>query len=81
MNLYTNFNLYKKSIYDFLHSKNILLKPFPKIIFNNTPVNRFDPSIKTGTYNVLTNTIEIYINNRHLKDILRTLFHELIHHC
>jgi len=40
----------------------------------------FDPFIPTGNYNPKTNVITLYVKNRQLKDILRTLSHELIHH-
>lgn len=39
-----------------------------------------DPFISTGNYNPETNIITLYVKNRHLKDILRTFCHELIHH-
>jgi len=34
----------------------------------------------TGHYEPMTQTITIYTNGRHEKDILKTLAHELIHH-
>jgi len=43
-------------------------------------VDLFDPFISTGNYNPQTNTITLFVHQRHLKDILRTLCHELVHH-
>src|SRR3990167_1668047 len=35
---------------------------------------------RTGNYNPDASLISIYINGRHIKDILRSLAHEVIHH-
>jgi hypothetical protein len=56
------------------------IKPFPAIKIDKTIVDRFDPFIKTGHYNSHSKEITLNVNNRHIKDILRTLCHELIHH-
>ena len=55
------------------------MKPLPKVIFNNAQQEE-DVFIKTGYYN--PNNMEVYVftNDRHIKDILRSLAHELIHH-
>lgn len=39
-----------------------------------------DPLISTGNYSAQENTITLFVNNRQLKDILRSFCHELIHH-
>lgn len=51
----------------------------PKLKLNNSKISRFNPFIPTGCYNYTNNSITLMINNRHVKDILRTLCHELIH--
>ena len=40
-----------------------------------------DPLGKTAHYNPQEMSIVVYTTNRHPKDILRSLSHELIHHC
>ena len=34
----------------------------------------------TGNYNPATDTITVFVDNRQLKDVLRTFCHELVHH-
>lgn len=80
MRIFNTFNDYKQSIFQFLREHNVAIDPVPRIIFNREPVDMFDPLIKTGAYNKINNTIILHIDKRHLKDILRSLFHELIHH-
>ena len=40
-----------------------------------------DPLGKTAHYNPQEMSIAVYTTNRHPKDILRSLSHELVHHC
>ncbi len=35
---------------------------------------------KTAMYNPSTNSVYIYVTNRHPKDIMRSIAHELVHH-
>ena len=51
----------------------------PKLVLDDSKAFRFDPFIPTGHYDWTENTITLMIDNRHVKDILRTLCHELIH--
>lgn len=44
------------------------------------PNNAAKPLGKTAFYNPQTFTISIYTDKRHVKDVLRSLSHELIHH-
>ena len=56
--------------------------------FSNTPKILFDDDIpnsqktlgKTGYYDPSTSEIHIYASGRHIKDILRSLAHEFVHH-
>ena len=74
------FNDYKKDIFQFFLDNGINIEPFPSIKIDKTEVDIYNPFIKTGYYNHQTKEITLNVNNRHLKDILRTLCHELIHH-
>ena len=56
------------------------IDPVPQVKVNNRKVEIFDPFIPTGNYNPETKVITLYVNSRHLKDILRTFCHELVHH-
>ena len=59
------------------------IDPLPSIqlVDSSTVKNsRSDLLISTGGYIPALNSIVLYIDNRHLKDILRSYCHELVHH-
>lgn len=56
------------------------MDPVPQIKIDYTQSDIFNPFVPTGNYNPTTNTITLFVNNRQLKDILRSFCHELIHH-
>jgi hypothetical protein len=63
----------------FREEKGLKLDPEPTVKLDSTAHSRFDPYAPTGHYDFTKNEITLYISNRHCKDILRTLCHELIH--
>jgi hypothetical protein len=75
-----NFHDYKRQIFEFFEENGLEIKPFPTVVFEKTEVDILNPFIKTGHYNPNTKEIVLNIHNRHLKDILRTFCHELVHH-
>ena len=74
-----HFSDYINEIHEFYRNSGIQIDPVPRLVLNNDEAGEFDPLIPTGNYNYSNNTITLYINGRHLKDILRTYCHELIH--
>lgn len=59
------------------------IDPLPELILlgNEEQKNsKSDLLISTGGYNPTTSQIFLYIDNRHLKDIIRSYCHELVHH-
>jgi len=52
----------------------------PKIFFNDDQENADDMFGKTGYYHPEKEEIHLFITDRHPKDILRSLAHELVHH-
>jgi hypothetical protein len=50
------------------------------ISFISDPENAKDPMGTTGHYQPHSDTVTIYVDGRHPKDILRSLSHELVHH-
>jgi len=52
----------------------------PKIIFDEDQNNANDMFGKTGFYDPEKEEIHLFITDRHPKDILRSLAHELVHH-
>lgn len=59
------------------------IDPLPSIQLvdsSNSKNSRSDLLISTGGYAPALNSIILYTDNRHLKDILRSYCHELVHH-
>ena len=52
----------------------------PKLFLRQDAENAAKPLGKTGFYDPQAESITIYVSNRHPKDILRSLSHELMHH-
>lgn len=52
----------------------------PTIVFVESEENAGNPLGKTGYYNPVENKIAIYTTGRHVKDVMRSLAHELVHH-
>lgn len=70
-------------IFEFFKSQNQQIEPLPKveIIDSTEQINDIDNIlISTGGYKPFSQTIILYIDNRHIKDVLRSFCHELIHH-
>ena len=53
---------------------------YPNITFEDDEQNSLNILGKTGYYNPETMGIHVYANNRHPKDMLRSIAHELVHH-
>lgn len=51
----------------------------PEISFDASPASRFDVFAPTGHYDFTNDEITLRTDNRHAKDIMRTLCHELVH--
>jgi len=68
-NLFHEFTNYFYSVHPF--------DDMVSIVFDDT---QQDSLGKTGSYNPFSNEIVLHINKRHIKDILRSLSHELYHH-
>ncbi len=61
--------------------KGMNIKPLPAVEFvNGDSENAKDFFGKTAYYNPATNTIVLYTEGRHPKDIVRSFAHEMIHH-
>ena len=70
-------------INDFLRSRELQIDPLPTVQFvsdNKVKNAKDDILIATGGYQPMQQLIVIYIDNRHIKDILRSYCHEMIHH-
>ncbi len=61
--------------------KQLGFKRPPKLFFVNDKQNAGDVLGKTAYYEPETETIKVYVTNRHPKDVLRSFSHELVHHA
>ena len=52
----------------------------PRLFLRSDAQNASDMLGRTAQYNPTENTVVIYVTDRHPKDILRSLTHELVHH-
>ena len=85
--MYTIKNLAEKSLKkglleEFLNFANEQLEidnPY-SVYFVEDKDNASDALGKTAMYNPSTNSVYVYVTNRHPKDILRSIAHELMHH-
>ena len=81
---YSNNIDYKKQIKDLtkhMVSKGMNIKPLPKVRFiHNDQENAQDFLGKTAYYDPNNQTITLYTEGRHPKDIVRSFAHEMIHH-
>ena len=74
----TNYKKYIKSLAEYIDRNCFKLRPFPKVIIDRTEQDGV--FIRTGHYDFNKQEITIYVNGRHIKDILRSVAHELVHH-
>lgn len=73
-----NYEPYVRSLVKFMVKHGFTLKPLPKIVMSK--LKQEGLFITTGSYDYETSKVTLYINDRHPKDVLRSLAHELIHH-
>ena len=69
---------YIKSMFDYFKSEGLNIYPYPKIELDNSPQDGL--FIKTGYYLPSEKKIVIFTQERHIKDCMRSIAHELIHH-
>lgn len=52
----------------------------PKIVFRENDENAKNPIGNTGYYDPAQKKVVVFISERHIKDVMRSLAHELVHH-
>ena len=67
------------NLYEFAHDRFKFSKPVT-IVFESNVNNAGKVFAPTGNYDPQTQRVTIYVDQRHPKDILRSLAHELVHH-
>jgi len=74
------FQDYVDDINRFFVSQGLQVEPFPEVRILRGGNDRFDALAPTGSYDGSRMVVELYVGQRHLKDILRSYCHELVHH-
>ena len=69
-----------KEMLEHYRQEGLRLDPFPKIRFVRSEKEAIDIYGRTGYYDPATMEIVVFTKDRHPKDVLRSLSHELIHH-
>ena len=68
-------------IHDYARNvENAMIDPLPELIINDGKNEKTDILISTGGYIPITKQIILNVDNRHIKDLLRSYCHELVHH-
>jgi hypothetical protein len=71
---------YMRAIMEYMVVKGMNVEPFPKITLKDDLIEGSWVFGKTAYYNPNEKEVVLYTSNRHPKDILRSLAHEMIHH-
>ena len=72
-------NYWIEELFKYFHEIGFEVDPMQKIELNDTPNPEDELFIKTGYYDPTSNKLVLFIDNRHIKDILRTFCHEMVH--
>ena len=72
-------NFWIEKILEYLKESGVETDPIPDVVLDETPNREDDLFIKTGYYDPSNNQLVLFIDNRHIKDILRTFCHEMVH--
>ena len=74
-----NIRTYANDLLEFFHQR-YKLQNKPTIIFAQDKQNSMKPFGKTAHYDPAEQSITVFVTGRHMKDCLRSLAHELVHH-
>lgn len=66
------------SILEFIKGQGMIIEPYPEIVLDETEQDGI--FIKTGYYSPEERKVVIFTKNRNIKDCLRSVTHEFIHH-
>ena len=68
------------SISEFMEENGVEVTPLPKVVISTDSRYVNDPFGKTAFYNPEDHIVTLIVPGRHIKDILRSFAHEMIHH-
>lgn len=73
-----DYEKYIKSLCEFMNENGCCLEPFPKYRISNKKQDGV--FIRTAFYDPDKKEVTLFVNGRHIKDILRSCAHENLHH-
>lgn len=71
---------YLAELADYMRSCGMNVYPFPSVRLANQPQEEDGIFSMTGYYDPTNKSIVLYTKGRHIKDILRSFAHEMVHH-
>lgn len=71
---------YMLNLTEYIQNSGIKIMPYPRVIFSSSNEYATDPFGRTAYYNPTDRTVTLFTAGRHIKDVLRSYAHELIHH-
>jgi hypothetical protein len=71
---------YLLSLSEYLQNIGLNVMPYPKIVISKDTQYMNDPFGRTAYYDPNSMTVVLYVAGRHIKDVLRSFAHEMIHH-
>jgi len=71
---------YVLSLVEYIQNSGVNIMPYPSIKFSKITEYATDPFGRTAYYNPSSQSVTLFTEGRHIKDVLRSLAHELIHH-
>lgn len=71
---------YLLNLTEYIQNSGIKIMPYPKVIIASTTENANNPFGKTAYYDPMQKSVTLFVAGRHIKDVLRSYAHELIHH-
>ncbi len=71
---------YMANLTKFMASNGIELNPMPKVVISSEDSFANDPFGRTAYYDPQNKIVTLFVAGRHIKDVLRSFAHEMIHH-
>ena len=69
------------SITEYMEKNGIKVRPCPKVVFSKDKSYVNDVFGKTAWYEPISKTVTLVTEGRHIRDVLRSYAHELVHHA
>lgn len=71
---------YLLNLAEYIQNSGVNIMPYPVVKVSNSEEYATDPFGKTAYYDPQSKSVTLFVAGRHIKDVLRSFSHELIHH-